>query len=93
MVEEDLITSFKPGPQSSEFGGSGSTRRKYYSEYNLYLQDDTNSDGQKVQWFYFSCMNVSAGTVVRFNVRNLTKIETLYGEGLRPYVYSRAQHA
>lgn len=33
-------------------------------------------------------MNVKSGTVVKLNLCNLTKRESLYGRGLKPYVYS-----
>ena len=33
-------------------------------------------------------MNVKAGTIAKLNLCNLTKRESLYGKGLRPYVFS-----
>jgi len=33
-------------------------------------------------------MNVKAGTIVKLNLCNLTKRESLYDKGLRPYVFS-----
>ena len=48
------------------------------AEYNLYLSDDTNSDNSLTQWFYFSCFNIKKGNVVRINMLNLMKDDSLY---------------
>ena len=65
---------------------------KLFSEYNLWLQDDTNSDNSLTQWFYFSCLNVKKGTVVKLNMMNLMKDDSLYSIGMQPFVYSRKRH-
>jgi len=57
-------------------------------EYNLYLQDDTNADSALFQWYYFAVMNIRADTVVRINIKNLSKPNGLYAKGMRPFVYS-----
>jgi len=58
------------------------------SEYNLYLQDDTHSDGSRTQWFYFSVMNIKGGTNVKFNIVNMTKPDSSFQKGMLPLVYS-----
>ena len=58
------------------------------TEYNLYLQDDTNADSATFQWYYFSVMNIYAETTVRFNICNLSKPNGLYSKGMKPFVYS-----
>ena len=63
-----------------------------FSEYNLYLQDDTNSDNSLTQWFYFSCINVKKGTIVKLNMLNLMKDDSLYSQGMQPFVYSTRRH-
>ena len=57
-------------------------------EYNLYLQDDTNADSALFQWYYFSVMNIRADTVMRINICNLSKPNSLYAKGMKPFVYS-----
>ena len=58
------------------------------TEYNLYLQDDTNADSALFQWYYFSAMNIYAETTVRFNICNFSKASNLYSKGMKPFVYS-----
>jgi hypothetical protein len=58
------------------------------SEYNLYLQDDTQADSATYQWYYFAVMNIKAGTRVRLNIVNLSKSSHLYAKGMQPFVYS-----
>lgn len=58
------------------------------TEYNLYLQDDTNADSALFQWYYFSAMNIYAETTVRFNICNFSKSSNLYSKGMKPFVYS-----
>ena len=65
---------------------------KVSCEYNLYLQDDTNADSAIFQWYYFSCMNIRADTVVRINICNLSKPNGLYAKGMKPFVYSINKH-
>ena len=54
----------------------------------MYLQDDTNADSALFQWYYFSVMNIAAGTRIRINICNLSKPNGLYAKGMRPFVYS-----
>ena len=61
---------------------------KISCEYNLYLQDDTNADSALFQWYYFSVMNIRQDTFVRINICNLSKPNTLYSKGMKPFVYS-----
>ena len=68
-------------------------KKKLRSEYNLYLQDDSYSDGSTCQWYYFAAMNVKKGTTVKMNILNLTKGDSLYGKGQRPFVYSTTKAA
>ena len=63
-------------------------KREVDCEYNLYLQDDTNADSALFQWYYFSCMNIKAGTTARINICNLSKPNGLYSKGMKPFIYS-----
>lgn len=65
---------------------------QHFVEYNLYLQDDSNSDNSLTQWFYFSCMNIKKGTILKVNMVNLMKDDSLYSQGMRPFVYSYKRH-
>jgi len=56
-------------------------------EYNLILENDTNTQGN-TQWYYFSVTNYKAGHTVKFSIINLLKFESLYNKGLKPLVYS-----
>ena len=40
------------------------------------------------QWFYFSVKNVVLGQAVIFNIKNFTKSESLFAEGMRPLLLS-----
>jgi hypothetical protein len=55
--------------------------------YDLYLHSDVNSIGH-TQWFYFSVSNVRQGQEVTFVIRNFSKPESLYNDGMRPLIYS-----
>lgn len=79
----------KDGGKGDRKGKKGKrSKQKPHCEYNLYLQDDTNADSALFQWYYFSVMNIRAGTVVRLNICNLSKPNGLYAKGMKPFVYS-----
>lgn len=63
-------------------------------EFNLYLQDDTNSDNSLTQWFYFSVRNIRQDLSIRINILNLMKDDSLYSSGMQPFIYSvkKKQH-
>lgn len=58
------------------------------SEYDLYLQDDINNDNSLTQWFYFSVKNIQKNNILKLNILNLMKDDSLYSEGMKPFVYS-----
>jgi len=41
-----------------------------------------------MQWFYFSVMNIKAETRTKLNLVNLSKPDSLYSKGMKPFVYS-----
>jgi len=49
--------------------------------YDIFLRPDTNTTGY-FQWFYFRVKNKLKGTKVRINVVNMTKINSLYQQGM-----------
>ena len=77
---------------SKKKGKKGGKKEVYreppHCEYNLYLQDDTNADSALFQWYYFSVMNIKAGTIIKINICNLSKPNNLYAKGMKPFVYS-----
>ena len=54
----------------------------------MYLLDDTNNDNSLTQWFFFAMRNVKKDTVVRINIKNLMKDDSLYSMGMKPFVFS-----
>ena len=61
-------------------------------EYELYLQHDLYT-GKYAQWFFFQVQNMLPGVRYRFVIMNLFKPASLYGEGLRPLLYSEKETA
>lgn len=57
------------------------------NEYNLLIEYDTETKGY-TQWYYFSVQSYKSNHVVRFNLVNLMKYESLYNNGMKPLVYS-----
>ena len=58
-------------------------------EYDLYMRPDANTKGY-FQWFYFSA-ETKDEREVRFNVLNFTKTESLYRQGMLPFVLSQTR--
>lgn len=56
-------------------------------EYDLEVHHDLHSVGH-AQWFYFSCSNTRAGVIVRFNLTNFAKTDSLFNHGMRPLLFS-----
>ncbi|EAR84877.2 zinc carboxypeptidase family protein (macronuclear) [Tetrahymena thermophila SB210] len=60
-------------------------------EYDLVLQNDTNSKGN-TQWFFFSVQGTQKNQIVRFNIVNLMKNDSLFNYGMRPVVFSKKKN-
>ncbi|KAL4436239.1 hypothetical protein ABPG74_015830 [Tetrahymena malaccensis] len=60
-------------------------------EYDLVLQNDTNSKGN-TQWFFFSVQGTQKNQIVRFNIINLMKNDSLFNYGMRPVVFSKKKN-
>lgn len=56
-------------------------------EYDLILENDTNTNGYN-QWFFFMMTNISKGTTVRLNLVNMENPWSFYASGLKPTVLS-----
>ena len=54
------------------------------SEYDLYMRADANTLGHN-QWYYFTVSAPNA--LIRFNILNFTKRDSLYMQGMLPMVY------
>lgn len=57
------------------------------TEYNLLMQNDTNTRGH-TQWFYFRVQNTTAAQTVKFNILNYRKSDSMFSQGMRISVYS-----
>ena len=58
-----------------------------HQTYDLYMHNDCFTHGH-TQWFYFSVKNVVVGQAIIFNIKNFTKSESLFTEGMRPLLLS-----
>ena len=61
-------------------GGGGKYPVVQLQEYDLVLQHDLFTNGN-VQWFYFRCGGTRRGLTVRFNLINMKKSGSLFGDG------------
>ncbi|NXI94423.1 CBPC2 carboxypeptidase, partial [Psophia crepitans] len=57
-------------------------------EYVLTLRPDLYT-AKHTQWFYFRVQNTRRDPLYRFTIANLVKPKSLYGEGMRPLLYSQ----
>uniref|UniRef100_A0A8B9G7K8 Cytosolic carboxypeptidase 2 n=1 Tax=Amazona collaria TaxID=241587 RepID=A0A8B9G7K8_9PSIT len=57
-------------------------------EYVLQLRPDLFTT-KHTQWFYFRIQNTRREPLYRFTIANLAKPKSLYGEGMRPLLYSQ----
>ncbi|XP_054027674.1 cytosolic carboxypeptidase 2 [Dryobates pubescens] len=57
-------------------------------EYLLRLRPDLYTT-KHTQWFYFRVQNTRRGPLYRFTIANMAKPKSLYGQGLRPLLYSQ----
>jgi hypothetical protein len=56
-------------------------------EYDLVLQNDINTNGN-TQWYFFRVTNTQQNSIVRFNILNLNKPDSLYNYGMRILCFS-----
>ena len=88
--------SFGPEDQTLEFESRfecGNLRRAirvFDYEYDLCIRPDINTR-RHTQWFYFRVRNGIPGIEYKFNVINLTKLDSLYNYGMRPLMYSEIE--
>ena len=59
-------------------------------EYDIWMRNDTNGSSN-LQWFYFRMQNVSAD-MIRINVVNFTKGNSLFYYGMKPSFWSLKSH-
>jgi len=55
--------------------------------YDLFMHNDISTT-QHTQWFYFAVSNMRAGTEVNFFLRNYSKPDSMFNDGMRPLIYS-----
>eukprot|EP00606_Chrysophyceae_sp_TOSAG23-5_P000729 GSChrysophyteH2.ASY1.ANO1.1184.1 assembled CDS len=56
--------------------------------YDLYMHNDVHTT-QHTQWFYFSVSNTRAGNAATFFLRNYSKPDSMFNQGMRPLLYER----
>ncbi|PAA91645.1 hypothetical protein BOX15_Mlig032425g2 [Macrostomum lignano] len=70
-----------------ESGNLRQARRVGMFEYELVLRTDLYTK-RHTQWFYFKVHNAQPQIVYKFVILNLLKPTSLYGEGMKPLLYS-----
>ena len=58
------------------------------NNYQLYLENDTNTTGY-IQWFFYRVSNIKKGTKVSFNIINMLRKKCIYKRGLKVMIYSK----
>jgi hypothetical protein len=69
---------------------SGNLKRAiqvFDNEYDLILSNDVNT-GSYCQWFYFAVENMRADVTYKFNIINMEKPSSSFGDGQRPLLFS-----
>ncbi|KAJ3236489.1 Cytosolic carboxypeptidase 1 [Chytriomyces hyalinus] len=62
------------------------------TEYDLILQSDIGAKpGRHNQWFYFSVSNLNASLTYKFNIINMSKGSSQFGDGMQPVIYSKRE--
>ncbi len=79
----NLFSAFRVWPEEPHNIMTGERRQVY----DLYMHNDVNTS-QHTQWFYFGVSGATAGTTVTFFVRNYSKPDSMFNEGMRPLLYS-----
>jgi hypothetical protein len=57
------------------------------NEYEMFLQNDINTNGH-TQWYFFRVSNTRSHNKVKFNINNLSKSDSLYNDGMRILAFS-----
>jgi len=87
----NLHSSYRVVFESSELTPLSSPVAQTLQSYDLYMSFDLNSSGSNLQWFYFKVSNLKAGQVIKFNIKNYRKPNSLFRSGMRPLVYSETE--
>lgn len=69
-----------------ESGNLDKVSRVKENEYDLYIRNDSNTYGRN-QWFYFTARNKSGEKVVKMNIVNFCKQDSLYSQGQQPLIF------
>ena len=78
---------FESGNLHSAFRISSIDGASNTNNYDLYIHNDLHTTGH-TQWFYFSVSNMHAGLKVTFCIRNFSKSDSLFNDGMRPLMFS-----
>lgn len=75
-----------------ECGNIDQVRQRSPVEYDLWMRNDTNGSSN-LQWFYFRMQNPGNFTdMIRINIVNFTKGNSLFYYGMKPSFWSRKSH-
>ena len=90
LPSDSLIfdSHFESGNLHSAFRISSNDGTASTSNYDLYIHNDVHTTGH-TQWFYYSVSNMHAGQKVTFCLRNFSKSDSLFNDGMRPLMFSR----
>jgi hypothetical protein len=65
--------------------------QKSFDTFELVLQNDINTRGNN-QWFFFRVRNVPRNRVLKFQIVNLVKADSLFNYGMKPTVFSKVRY-
>ena len=75
-----------------ECGNIDQVRQRSMVEYDIWIRNDTNGSSN-LQWFYFKMQNPESFTeMIRINVVNFTKGNSLFYYGMKPCFWSLKSH-
>ena len=74
-----------------ECGNIDQVRQRSPVEYDLWMRNDTNGSSN-LQWFYFRMQNPAMCDMIRINVVNFTKGNSLFYYGMKPSFWSLKSH-
>ena len=57
-------------------------------EYDVIVRNDYNSQGYNAWWYFFSISNIIADVKYTFHIKDFSKPDSLYNQGMKPLIYS-----
>lgn len=88
MLDQDKILIFD---SNFECGNLDRASIVSLSEYDLFLNPDTNTKGHS-QWFFFAVTNTEKDRTIKFNILNCCKPIGLFKHGMKPLTFSEIDY-